>query len=133
MLAPRSGELAVGFHVATVVPFIDRHTILLRSPVTLRKAMPIEAPSSPAESASTGAIAIRSAPQRFLESWVDAVLGFLICVVLPIPLYATGEPFKARFGGTEQTILATAIAYGIVWYCGRRLDAFPKVTLQGNL
>jgi lipopolysaccharide/colanic/teichoic acid biosynthesis glycosyltransferase len=53
--------------------------------------------------------------------------------VLPIPIYATGEPFTKGFGPTEQTIIATAIAYSIVWYCGRRLDAFPRVTFQGNI
>ena len=36
-------------------------------------------------------------------------------------------------GGTEFTIISTAIGYSVVWYCGRRLDAFPRVTLQGNL
>ncbi|MBS0546299.1 MAG: sugar transferase [Proteobacteria bacterium] len=77
--------------------------------------------------------AIRSAPQRFIETWLDAVGGFLFCVVLPIPVYATAEPFSAGIGATEQTILSTAFAYAVVWYCGRRLDAFPRVTLQGNL
>jgi lipopolysaccharide/colanic/teichoic acid biosynthesis glycosyltransferase len=59
--------------------------------------------------------------------------GFLFCVVLPIPIYATGEPFAGGIGAMEQTILATAAAYVIVWYCGRRLEAFPRVTLQGNI
>jgi lipopolysaccharide/colanic/teichoic acid biosynthesis glycosyltransferase len=77
--------------------------------------------------------AIRSAPQRFIETWLDAVGGFLFCVVLPVPIYATGEPFASGIGAAEQTILSTAVAYAIVWYCGRRLDAFPRVTLQGNL
>jgi lipopolysaccharide/colanic/teichoic acid biosynthesis glycosyltransferase len=77
--------------------------------------------------------AIRSAPERFFETWFDALGGFLFCVVLPIPIYATGEPFAQGIGATEQTILATAAAYVIVWYCGRRLDAFPRATLQGNL
>jgi lipopolysaccharide/colanic/teichoic acid biosynthesis glycosyltransferase len=77
--------------------------------------------------------AIRSAPQRFIETWLDAVGGFLFCVVLPVPIYATGEPFAGGIGAAEQTILSTAVAYAIVWYCGRRLDAFPRVTLQGNL
>jgi lipopolysaccharide/colanic/teichoic acid biosynthesis glycosyltransferase len=77
--------------------------------------------------------AIRSAPQRFIETWIDAIGGFLFCVVLPIPIYATGEPFSKGFGPAEQTIVATAIAYAIVWYCGRRLEAFPRVTLQGNI
>src|SRR5258708_33486386 len=58
--------------------------------------------------------------------------GFLFCVVLPTPIYATGEPFAAGIGAMEQTILATAAAYVIVWYCGRRLEAFPRATLQGN-
>ena len=76
---------------------------------------------------------MRSAPQRFLEIWIDAAVGFLFCVVLPIPIYATGEPFAGEWGGTEFTIISTAIGYSVVWYCGRRLDAFPSATLQGNL
>jgi lipopolysaccharide/colanic/teichoic acid biosynthesis glycosyltransferase len=76
---------------------------------------------------------IRPAPERFLETWLDAMGGFLFCVVLPIPIYATGEPFAAGIGAMEQTILATAAAYMIVWYCARRLEAFPRVTLQGNI
>lgn len=90
-----------------------------------------EPPSSRA--ANGRAAAIRSAPQRFIETWIDALGGFLFCVVLPIPIYATGEPFQMGFGPTEQTILSTAAAYTIVWYCGRRLDAFPRVTFQGNI
>lgn len=74
-----------------------------------------------------------SAPQRFIEAWIDASLGFVFCVVLPIPLYATAGPFAKDFGATEFTIVATAVAYAIVWYCGRRLDAFPSATLQGNM
>jgi lipopolysaccharide/colanic/teichoic acid biosynthesis glycosyltransferase len=76
---------------------------------------------------------MRSAPQRFLETWIDAIVGFLFCVVLPIPIYATGEPFATELAGTEFTIISTAIGYMIVWYCGRRLDAFPRATLQGNI
>jgi lipopolysaccharide/colanic/teichoic acid biosynthesis glycosyltransferase len=76
---------------------------------------------------------IRSAPERFLETWLDAMGGFLFCVILPIPIYATGEPFAAGVGAMEQTILATAVAYVIVWYCARRLEAFPRATLQGNI
>lgn len=83
--------------------------------------------------ARTVAGRIRSAPQRFIETWVDAIGGFLFCVVLPIPIYATGEPFAKGFGPTEQTIVATAFAFAVVWYCGRRLDTFPRVTLQGNI
>jgi lipopolysaccharide/colanic/teichoic acid biosynthesis glycosyltransferase len=99
----------------------------------LRRAIPAEA-EPPSEEAQTRQLpTIRSAPQRFVETWLDAIGGFLICVVLPIPVYATGEPFAKGIGATEQTILATALAYAVVWYCGRRLDAFPRVTLQGNL
>jgi len=82
---------------------------------------------------SRAAPTIRSAPERFFETWLDALGGFVFCVVLPIPIYATGEPFAQGFGATEQTILATAAAYAIVWYCARRLDAFPRATLQGNV
>lgn len=74
-----------------------------------------------------------SAPQRFLETWIDAALGFVFCVVLPIPLYAPGEPFTGPLGPTEFTIIATAMGYATVWYCGRRLEAFPRSTLQGNI
>lgn len=99
----------------------------------MRRAIPVgpEAPSSegPARRAQT----MRSAPQRFLETWIDAIVGFLFCVVLPIPIYATGEPFATELAGTEFTIISTAIGYMIVWYCGRRLDAFPRATLQGNI
>ena len=101
----------------------------------MREAMPAEAaqpPQAEAES-SRGKPVIRSAPERFFETWLDALGGFLFSVVLPIPFYATGEPFAKGIGATEQTILSTAIAYVIVWYCGRRLDAFPRATLQGNV
>jgi len=80
-----------------------------------------------------GSRTMRSAPQRFIETWIDAAIGFLFCVALPIPLYATGEPFAGVLGGTEFTIISTAVGYSVVWYCGRRLDAFPRATLQGNL
>ena len=100
----------------------------------MRRAVPAGAEPSAAEPPAKAAIpAIRSAPQRFVETWLDALGGFLFCVVLPIPFYATGEPFAEGVGATEQTILATAIAYAIVWYCGRRLEAFPRITLQGNI
>jgi lipopolysaccharide/colanic/teichoic acid biosynthesis glycosyltransferase len=95
--------------------------------------MPVGADASAAGPASADAPAIRSAPERFIETWLDAIGGFLFCVILPIPVYATGEPFAAGFGATEQTILATAFAYAVVWYCGRRLDALPRATLQSNL
>jgi lipopolysaccharide/colanic/teichoic acid biosynthesis glycosyltransferase len=90
-------------------------------------------PSSSAGPPSGGSPVIRPAPERFLETWLDAMGGFLFCVVLPIPIYATGEPFAAGIGPMEQTILATAAAYVIVWYCARRLEAFPRATLQGNI
>jgi hypothetical protein len=48
-------------------------------------------PQAEAES-SRGKPAIRSAPERFFETWLDALGGFLFSVVLPIPFYATGEP-----------------------------------------
>jgi lipopolysaccharide/colanic/teichoic acid biosynthesis glycosyltransferase len=99
----------------------------------LRRAIPAEAEPSVDQSRARNIPAIRSAPQRFIETWLDAVGGFLFCVVLPVPIYATGEPFASGIGATEQTILSTMVAYAIVWYCGRRLDAFPRVTLQGNL
>jgi lipopolysaccharide/colanic/teichoic acid biosynthesis glycosyltransferase len=95
--------------------------------------MPAEAEPPSDEPQRRRTPTIRSAPQRFVETWLDAIGGFLICVVLPIPFYATGEPFAKGIGATEQTILATALAYAVIWYCGRRLDAFPRVTLQGNL
>ena len=82
------------------------------------------------EGASARTPRMRSAPQRFIETWVDAVLGFLFCVVLPIPLYANDEPFVGPFDASELTIVTTAIAYAIVWYCGRRLDAFPGAGLN---
>jgi lipopolysaccharide/colanic/teichoic acid biosynthesis glycosyltransferase len=95
--------------------------------------MPVGPDASAKERPMNGTRGMRSAPQRFLETWIDAIVGFLFCVVLPIPIYATGEPFAADFGGTEFTIIATAIGYSVVWYCGRRLDAFPRAILQGNI
>ena len=99
--------------------------------VGLRSAIPMEPGAS--SIGGNGSRVMRSAPQRFLETWIDAAVGFLFCVVLPIPLYATGEPFAGALGGTEFTIIATAVGYSVVWYCGRRLDAFPRATLQGNI
>src|SRR5258708_2489197 len=99
--------------------------------LSLQGAMPVGA--GPSSSAGPPSPVIRSAPERFLATWLDAMGGFLFCVVLPIPIYATGEPFASGIGAMEQTILATAAAYVIVWYCGRRLEAFPRVTLQGNI
>jgi lipopolysaccharide/colanic/teichoic acid biosynthesis glycosyltransferase len=90
---------------------------------------------SPPEVERRGAtrVTIRSAPQRFVETWIDAIAGFFFCVVLPIPIYATGEPFAGAFGGTEQTIVATAAAYVIAWYCGRRVNAFPSTTVHTSV
>ena len=96
-------------------------------------AMPAGTESSAASARLGDTRGIRSAPTRFIETWIDAVGGFLFCVVMPIPLYATKEPFSTGLGATEQTILATAFAFSVVWYCGRRLDTFPRATLQGNL
>ena len=95
--------------------------------------MPVGTESSAAVSRLEEMRGIRSAPTRFIETWIDAVGGFLFCVVMPVPFYATQEPFSRGLGATEQTILATAFAYSVVWYCGRRLDTFPRATLQGNL
>jgi lipopolysaccharide/colanic/teichoic acid biosynthesis glycosyltransferase len=95
--------------------------------------MAVEADSSTVQSQGDRAYEIRSAPQRFIETWIDAIGGFLFCVVMPVPFYAIREPFSHGLGATEQTILATAFAYAVVWYCGRRLDTFPRATLQGNL
>ena len=99
----------------------------------MRRAIPVGPEASSVERPLNGARAMRSAPQRFVETWIDAIVGFLFCVVLPIPIYATGEPFAGALGGTEFTIIATAAGYSVVWYCGRRLDAFPRATLQGNI
>jgi len=99
----------------------------------VRRAIPVGLEAAATEQPAGDAPSMRSAPQRFVETWIDAVLGFLFCVVLPIPLYATGEPFAAGFAATESTIIATAVGYSVVWYCGRRLDAFPRATLQGNV
>jgi lipopolysaccharide/colanic/teichoic acid biosynthesis glycosyltransferase len=99
----------------------------------VRRAIPVGPEASSVERPLSSARAMRSAPQRFVETWIDAIVGFLFCVVLPIPIYATGEPFAVGLGGTEFTIIATAAGYSVVWYCGRRLDAFPRATLQGNI
>ena len=68
------------------------------------------------EQRNTATPRMRSAPQRFIETWVDAALGFLFCIVLPIPLYANDEPFIGPFDASELTILVTAVAYWTVWY-----------------
>lgn len=96
----------------------------------MQEAIPAGSAAAPSPQRTT---AIPSAPQRFLEAWIDASLGFVFCVILPIPLYATAGPFSKGFGAAELTIVATTVAYAVVWYCGRRLDAFPRITLQGNM
>jgi lipopolysaccharide/colanic/teichoic acid biosynthesis glycosyltransferase len=106
---------------------------LTREGVGVRRAIPVGPEASSVERPLNDARAMRSAPQRFVETWIDAIVGFLFCVVMPIPIYATGEPFAGELGGTEFTIIATALGYSVVWYCGRRLDAFPRATLQGNI
>lgn len=66
-----------------------------------------------------------SAPPRFLEGWIQTLAGFLICILLPILVYAQAMPFASGIGVAEQTIIATAVAYLVVAYCGSRLQAFP--------
>lgn len=78
------------------------------------RAITAEVEDSSGEQRTTSTPRMRSAPQRFIETWVDALLGFLFCVVLPIPLYATDEPFVGPFDASELTIVTTAIAYAIV-------------------
>ena len=99
----------------------------------MHRAMPVAPEVSSNRPPGSGPRTMRSAPQRFLETWVDAAVGFLFCVVLPIPIYATGEPFAGTWGGTEFTIISTAIGFSAMWYCGKRVDAFPRMTLQGNI
>jgi lipopolysaccharide/colanic/teichoic acid biosynthesis glycosyltransferase len=99
----------------------------------VRSAIPAGAETPPGEPArATVEPRLRSAPQRFIETWVDAVLGFLFCVVLPIPIYSVDEPFVGAFDASELTIVVTSFAYVIVWYCGRRLDAFPGAGLNAS-
>jgi len=72
-----------------------------------------------------------SAPLRFLESWIQAFLGFIVCIVLPILVYAQAVPFAdGSIGVAERTIIATALAYFVVAYCGSRLEAFPGASLM---
>jgi lipopolysaccharide/colanic/teichoic acid biosynthesis glycosyltransferase len=67
-----------------------------------------------------------SVPLRFLESWIQLVLGFAVCVLLPILGYAQVAPFTdGTLGVAELTIVATSIAYFTATYCASRLDAFP--------
>lgn len=98
----------------------------------VREAIPAGAKAPSSDPSAVAGPRLRSAPQRFIETWVDAVLGFLFCVVLPIPIYATDEPFMSPFDASELTIIVTAIAYSIVWYGGRRLDAFPGAGVNAS-
>lgn len=99
----------------------------------MRRAIPAGAETPPGEPVRSAVEPrLRSAPQRFIETWVDAVLGFLFCVVLPIPIYSVDEPFVGAFDASELTIVVTSFAYAIVWYCGRRLDAFPGAGLNAS-
>src|ERR1700754_1209841 len=80
---------------------------------------------------SLGVADMPSVPLRFLEAWAQALLGFVICIVLPILVYAQAVPFAdGSFGVAERTILATAFAYIVVLYCSSRLDAFPGASLM---
>ncbi|MBL0900719.1 MAG: hypothetical protein IBJ17_18735, partial [Reyranella sp.] len=99
----------------------------------MRRAIPAGAETPPGEPVRSAVEPrLRSAPQRFIETWVDAVLGFLFCVVLPIPIYSVDEPFVGAFDASELTIVVTSFAYAIVCYCGRRLDAFPGAGLNAS-
>jgi hypothetical protein len=84
----------------------------------------------PAQEMSFGVADMPSAPLRFLESWIQAVLGFVVCIVLPILVYAQAVPFADGIGVAERTIIATALAYMVVVYCGSRLEAFPGASLM---
>ena len=79
---------------------------------------------------SLGVMTMPSAPLRFLEAWLQTILGFIVCVVLPIFFYALAVPFiDDGIGVAERTIISTALAYAIVVYCGSRLEAFPGASL----
>src|SRR5258708_33454641 len=81
--------------------------------------------------ASLGVADMPSAPLRFFESWVQAFLGFIVCIVRPILVYAQAVPFAdGSIGVAERTIIATALAYFVVAYCGSRLEAFPGASLM---
>ena len=81
--------------------------------------------------APLGVADMPSAPLRFLESWIQAFLGFIVCIVLPILVYAQAVPFAdGSIGVAERTIIATALAYFVVAYCGSRLEAFPGASLM---
>ena len=81
--------------------------------------------------ASLGVAVMPSAPLRFLKSWIQAGLGFIVCIVLPILVYAQAVPFAdGSIGVAERTIIATALAYFVVVYCGSRLETFPGASLM---
>ena len=92
---------------------------------TAGEAMPDAAGYSPRPEVTFEMADMPSAPPRFLEGWIQTLVGFLICIVLPILIYAQATPFAEGIGVAELTIIATAVAYGIVVYCGSRLEAFP--------
>lgn len=74
---------------------------------------------------------IPSVPLRFLETWIQLLLGLVVCTALPILVYAQAMPFAdGVIGVAELTILATVFAYLIVSYCGSRLEAFPGASLK---
>jgi len=80
---------------------------------------------------SLGVADMPSAPLRFLEAWIQTILGFFVCIVLPILVYAQSVPFAdGSIGVAERTILATALAYAVVIYCGNRLESFPNASLM---
>lgn len=82
---------------------------------------------------STVTPAIGTASQRFTGIWIDAICGLLFAVATPISIHAITETFLAGTGSAEQTSLAAAIAYGVLWYCGRRLGAFSGSASQSSL
>src|ERR1700730_543062 len=83
--------------------------------------------------APLGVADMPSAPLRFLESWIQTFLGFIVCIVLPILVYAQAVPFAdSSVGVAERTIIATGLAYLVVVYCGSRLEAFPGASLMGQ-
>ena len=104
----------------------------------MRRAIPAGPEVSSVERPADGTRAMRSAPQRFVETWVDAVVGFLFCVVLPIPIYATGEPFVGEFalpggfiGVHSGLILAAQRADQWKWnICKEALATMPEAEYQ---
>jgi lipopolysaccharide/colanic/teichoic acid biosynthesis glycosyltransferase len=92
--------------------------------------LPEAAEYLPTRQASPGVVEMPSAPLRFLESWIQALLGLFLCILLPIAVYAQSVPFAdGSIGVAERAILATALAYFVVIYCGSRLESFPNASL----